>query len=183
MRNSRYIRNLPDNSVYDEMDSPVGKLTIIASSKGLHCILWDLDRNDMDCENRINSLPKARNEKIIVHTKLQLNEYFNGQRQKFDLPLAPNGTAFQLQAWQQLIQIPYSETILLSFYGEQAQKIGDKNKARAVGMANGLNPISIIIPCHRVIGHDGKLVGFGGGIERKQYLLELEQRWKKSNGL
>ncbi len=179
MRNSTHLKKLPENSVYDEMDSPVGKLTIIASPKGLHGILWDLDRDGIHCEHMINSLSKAKNEQIIVQTKQQLNEYFTGQRQQFDLPLAPNGTPFQVQAWQQLLKIPYSET---RSYGEQAQKMGDKNKARAVGMANGQNPISIIIPCHRVIGHDGKLVGFGGGIERKKYLLQLEQCWKNSNG-
>ncbi len=178
MKKSRYLQNLPNDAVYDEMDSPVGTLTLIASPKGLHNILWDLDRSYTLCEKMINSISKARNEEIIANTKQQLNEYFQGKRKKFDLLLAPIGTPFQLQAWQQLLEIPYSETIS---YGEQAQRMGDKNKSRAVGMANGRNPISIVIPCHRVIGHNGKLVGFGGGIERKEYLLQLEKNWKNSN--
>ncbi|MCP4494344.1 MAG: methylated-DNA--[protein]-cysteine S-methyltransferase [Gammaproteobacteria bacterium] len=97
---------------------------------------------------------------------------FSGKRKVFDLPLVINGTHFQTQAWQQLLKIPYGQTIT---YGEQAKRMGDKNKARAVGMANGYNPISIVIPCHRVIGSNGKLVGFGGGIERKALLLQLER--------
>ena len=88
------------------------------------------------------------------------------------MPLSPQGTPFQIQAWQQLSAIPYAETIS---YGEQAKRLGDKNKSRAVGMANGCNPISIIIPCHRVIGSNGKLVGFAGGLDKKSYLLNLEK--------
>jgi len=95
------------------------------------------------------------------------------QRHVFDLPLVLKGTDFQIQTWKQLLNIPYGQTIS---YTEQAGKIGDRNKARAVGMANGLNPILIIIPCHRVIGSSGHLVGFGGGLDKKAYLLKLEQK-------
>ncbi|EKD72741.1 MAG: hypothetical protein ACD_45C00599G0001, partial [uncultured bacterium] len=95
-----------------------------------------------------------------------------GKRKMFDLPLVIDGTDFQIQAWKQLLKIPYSSTIT---YGEQAEKMGDKKKARAVGMANKLNPISIIIPCHRVIGNNGQLIGFAGGLEKKAYLLKLEK--------
>lgn len=103
----------------------------------------------------------------------QLTEYFAGERTDFDVPLAPAGTAFQQLAWEALRQIPFGRTVS---YGEQALRIGDANKARAVGAANGQNPIPIVVPCHRVIGSTGKLTGFGGGIEVKAWLLEHEQR-------
>ena len=120
----------------------------------------------------ISGLIQSKNEQTIIQTKKQLTEYFQNKRKTFDLPLVLNGTEFQIQAWNQLLKIPYATTMC---YAEQAEKIGNRNKARAVGMANGLNPISIIIPCHRVIGSNGKLVGFGGGIEKKAYLLNLEK--------
>jgi methylated-DNA-[protein]-cysteine S-methyltransferase len=101
----------------------------------------------------------------------QLNEYFAGTRREFDLPLAPAGTEFQLACWRALTEIPYGET---RSYGEQAMRIGRPDRARAVGAANGANPIAIIQPCHRVIGADGSLVGFGGGLETKRRLLDLE---------
>lgn len=101
----------------------------------------------------------------------QLNAYFAGELQQFDLPLSPKGTAFQESVWQALTQIPYGETCS---YGELAAKIGKPRASRAVGAANGVNPIPVIIPCHRVIGSSGKLTGFGGGIETKQFLLALE---------
>ena len=103
----------------------------------------------------------------------QLEQYFAGRRKTFELPLAPEGTAFQLKVWQALQEIPYGET---RSYGQIARAVGNEKAARAVGMANNQNPISIIIPCHRVIGADGKLVGYGGGLERKACLLELERR-------
>lgn len=151
---------------YDEMPSPVGLLTIITSEEGLHAILWDNDPKDL------SNLQKSSHEKIVLETKRQLTEYFQGQRKTFDLPLVLTGTKFQIQAWNELLKIPYGTTIS---YGEQAEKIGNKNKARAVGLANGKNPISIVIPCHRVIGHSGHLVGFGGGLDKKAYLLKLEK--------
>ena len=164
----RNIRNLPKQATYDEMDSPVGKLTIITSPDGLHAILWENDRTNLLCECAI----KSSVEETIIQTKQQLDEYFQGKRKRFDLPLVIRGTDFQMQAWNQLLQIPYATTIS---YAEQAEKIGNKNKARAVGVANGQNPISIVIPCHRVIGSNGHLVGFGGGLDRKAYLLNLEK--------
>lgn len=172
MKETRGIRSLPKSAVYDEINSPVGKLTIITSEEGLHAILWDVDRKNQQCEKIISDLNKSKNEKIMAQTKKQLDEYFQGHRKLFDLPLVLKGTDFQIQAWRQLLKIPYATTIS---YGEQAEKIGSKNKARAVGMANGLNPISIVIPCHRVIGSNGNLVGFGGGLDKKAYLLKLEQ--------
>ena len=175
MKAFRSIRLLPSDAVYDEMNSPVGKLMIIASSKGLHAVLWETDRHDPICKNKLRDLSRTKNEKTIVETKKQLAEYFQGKRKKFDLPLVTNGTDFQQQCWQQLLKIPYAKTIS---YGEQATKLGDKNKCRAVGMANGSNPISIIIPCHRVIGSNGQLVGFGGGLSSKQWLIEHEKEYQ-----
>ncbi len=161
--------HLLQQSTYDVIDSPIGELIIITSAKGLHAIVWDVDSKDLDRENLIRS----KGEKIIVQTKKQLAEYFVGKRETFDLPLVLNGTPFQIQVWRQLQKIPYGETIS---YGEQAKRIGDKNKARPVGMANGRNPIPVIIPCHRVIGSNGKLVGFGGGLSRKEWLLNHERK-------
>jgi methylated-DNA-[protein]-cysteine S-methyltransferase len=172
MKKPRGVKYLPENATYDEMSSPVGRLTIITSSKGLHAVLWENDLANPKVEKIISSLKKSENEPTIVRTKMQLAEYFQGKRKIFDLPLILNGTDFQVQVWKQLISIAYSMTIS---YAEQAEKIGNKNKARAVGTANGLNPISIIIPCHRVIGSNGHLTGFGGGLQKKAFLLQLEK--------
>jgi len=108
---------------------------------------------------------------ILALAESQLREYFAGKRTVFDIPLAPEGTEFQKLCWQQLARIPYGQTIS---YGEQARRLGRPNSARAVGAANGKNPIGIIIPCHRVIGASGNLTGFAGGIETKRKLLVLE---------
>ena len=166
MKAMRGVRFLPDNATYDVMDSPVSKLTIITSSAGLHAVLWENDRKELD---KVTSLfRQSSDEQTIIETKKQLREYFAGKRKIFDLPLIINGTDFQIQCWQQLLKIAYGRTVS---YGEQAEKVGNKNKARAVGMANGLNPISIVIPCHRVIGSSGHLVGFGGCLDKKAYIL------------
>ncbi len=172
MKKLRGVKFIPENATYDEMKSPVGNLTIVTTSKGLHAVLWESDRKNPECENIINNLRQDKDEQIIEQTKKQLIEYFQGKRKIFDLPLVINGTDFQIQVWQQLLKIPYATVMT---YAEQAEKIGDKNKARAVGLANGLNPISIIIPCHRVIGSNGHLVGFAGGLDKKAYLLKLEK--------
>jgi methylated-DNA-[protein]-cysteine S-methyltransferase len=108
---------------------------------------------------------------LLARASQQLSEYFGGERREFDLPLAPAGTEFQLACWRALAEIPYGET---RSYGQQADRIGKPDRARAVGAANGANPIAIILPCHRVIGADGSLVGFGGGLETKRRLLDLE---------
>jgi methylated-DNA-[protein]-cysteine S-methyltransferase len=102
----------------------------------------------------------------------QLRAYFAGQRRTFELPLAPEGTPFQQRVWRELLNIPYGQTIS---YGELARRLGNPNGSRAVGLANGANPISIVIPCHRVIGSTGKLTGYGGGLKTKQWLLALER--------
>lgn len=110
---------------------------------------------------------------LFDRVRSQLDEYFAGRRKQFDLQLAPMGTDFQEKVWQELVKIPYGRTIT---YGELAKRIGNPKASRAVGLANGKNPISIIVPCHRVIGANGSLTGFGGGLEAKQYLLEHEDR-------
>jgi len=170
----RGLRFITNDAVYDYMDSPVGKLTIIASHEGLHAVLWDNDLQDLRYSTVIANLKQSKSNPVIIETKKQLNEYFQGKRKIFDLPIKPNGTDFQIQAWEQLSKIPYATTIS---YKTQAERVGDKNKARAVGMANGKNPISIIIPCHRVVGSNGDLVGFAGGLDKKDYLLKLEKMY------
>ncbi len=172
MKKLKHLKSLPPDAVYDVFNSPLGALTIIASTQNLHCILWETDREHAACEQILLHLKQKSQNKIIQKTKQQLSEYFQGIRKIFNLPYVLNGTDFQMHAWQQLLQIPYATTLS---YGEQAARIGNKNKSRAVGFANGCNPISIIVPCHRVIGSNGKPVGFGGGLSIKSKLLHLEQ--------
>jgi methylated-DNA-[protein]-cysteine S-methyltransferase len=154
------------------MSSPVGELRLIASERGLRAILWGAED-----AARIASVDDA--DLVEGHTPLldravtQLEEYFAGTRRDFDLPLDPQGTPFQQSAWMVLRTIPYGRTMS---YGEQARKLGDPNKARAVGAANGKNPLSIVVPCHRVIGSTGDLTGFGGGLEAKSWLLDHERQ-------
>ena len=113
---------------------------------------------------------------MLVRAQRQLEEYFRGERTRFDLPLQPKGTPFQLAVWRALTEIPYGET---ASYGDVARAVGRPKAFRAVGMANHCNPIPIIVPCHRVIGSDGRLTGYAGGLEIKRALLELEQKWKR----
>ncbi len=177
MNKMKWVQLLPKEAIYDEINSPVGQLTIVTSSQGIHAVLWDMDRTSERCSAVINNLNKFTSD-TMQQVKKQLTEYFHGKRKIFDLPLVLQGTDFQIQAWKELLKIPYAKTFS---YGQQAEKVGNKNKARAVGLANGQNPISIIVPCHRVIGSNGHLVGFGGGIEKKDYLLKLEQKWNSSD--
>jgi methylated-DNA-[protein]-cysteine S-methyltransferase len=154
------------------MDSPVGELRLIAGDNGLRAILWgaeDLARiASIDVANLIEgSTP------VLDRAVTQLEEYFAGTRREFDLPLDPGGTPFQQSAWQVLRTIPYGKTIS---YGQQAWQLGDPNKARAVGAANGKNPLSIVVPCHRVIGSTGGLTGFAAGVEIKSWLLDHERQ-------
>jgi methylated-DNA-[protein]-cysteine S-methyltransferase len=149
------------------LESPVGTLTLIASARGLRALLWQHER-DLPVRGGADD-PTG----VLAATVQQLEEYFAGERMEFDLPLDPVGTDFQQSAWMALRTIPYGETVS---YGEQARRMGDVRKARAVGGANGHNPISIIVPCHRVVGSDGSLTGFGGGIENKAWLLDHERR-------
>jgi methylated-DNA-[protein]-cysteine S-methyltransferase len=161
------LKTLRSDCVRSEIDSPVGRLSILASNEGLHAILWPIDGND------VARVPRGDRHPIVVETARQLGEYFAGARRSFDLPLTWSGTPFQVRAWKELAKIPYAETIS---YQEQARRMGDPSKARAVGGANARNPISIVVPCHRVIAKDGALSGFGGGVAQKRLLLDLEIR-------
>jgi len=147
---------------YTWMESPVGRLLLAADEAGLRRILF---RGEPEKGWRED--PDALAEPVQ-----QLQAYFAGDRHEFDLPLAPEGTPFQLRVWRELCKIPYGTTIS---YGELARRVGSPNGSRAVGLANGANPISIVVPCHRVIGSNGKLTGYGGGLENKQILLALEK--------
>jgi methylated-DNA-[protein]-cysteine S-methyltransferase len=140
------------------IDSPVGPLTLVERDGALTQLSFGAHGDS----------PATA---LLRRAVKQLNEYFAGSRHSFDLPLAPSGTEFQLACWRALSETPYGET---RSYGEQARRIGRPDRARAVGAANGANPIAIILPCHRVIGADGSLVGFGGGLETKRRLLDLE---------
>ena len=145
--------------------SPVGPLTLAASASGLRAVLFGAEAP---------ASGGAGNEAaagILAQTEAQLAAYFAGERLMFDLPLDPLGTPFQLAAWEVLRCIPYGATIS---YGEQARRLGRPAAARAVGAANGRNPLSIVVPCHRVVGADGRLVGFGGGIATTRFLLDHE---------
>ncbi len=171
-RIKKIVSILPDEVVYDTMQSPVGLLLIAATDQGVHAILWEHEANSDVCKVALESCQHHGNHTIILRTKNQLEDYFSSKRKTFDIPLCLQGTHFQRQAWQALSQIPYGQTIS---YSEQALKLGNKNKARAVGLANGLNPISIVVPCHRVIGKSGDLTGFAGKLDCKAFLLNLEK--------
>lgn len=162
--------------IYSRASSPVGELCILVSDKGLHAILWEKDLDREKIKSILQSLKYSESHPLMALTRKQLREYFAGKRFAFSLPLVIGGTAFQKSAWEQLLNIPYGETIS---YEEQATRLGDSKKARAVGMANSRNPISIVVPCHRVIAKSGDLAGFGGGIENKRILLELERKSKR----
>ncbi|MCH7387648.1 methylated-DNA--[protein]-cysteine S-methyltransferase [Acinetobacter modestus] len=155
--------------VYMYMDSPVGALKLVAHDHALVAVMWD---NEDHKRVRLAELREDHQHPMLLRVKKQLEQYFAGQRQQFDLPLDFQGTAFQQQVWRVLLSIPYGET---RSYKEIAVQIGNEKAVRAVGAANGKNPISIIAPCHRVIGSSGALVGFAGGLDKKQILLSLEQ--------
>ena len=160
----------------DTLASPVGTLTLVAGERGLRAVLWPDEPAarvvlpDTLPVGELDDGSPAR--RVLTEAARQLREYFDGSLQVFDLPLDPVGTEFQLQVWQVLRTIPYGATIT---YGEQAALLGDRNKSRAVGAANGRNPISIVVPCHRVVGSTGALTGFAGGIDAKSWLLRHEQ--------
>lgn len=151
-----------------EMSSPVGVLKLVAHEHALVAVLWE---NENPKRVRLAELIEDQQHPILLKTQKQLNEYFAGQRQNFDLPLDFEGTEFQQKVWQALLSIPFGET---RSYKGIAEQIGNVKAVRAVGAANGKNPISIIAPCHRVVGANGKLVGFAGGLENKDVLLKLE---------
>jgi len=154
--------------VYKMVDSPLGKLTLVATDEGLAAILWENDRPE---RVRMDIQAEDKTHPVLVETERQLGEYFAGRRTAFALNLDMAGTPFQRKVWKALLTIPFGET---RSYAQIAEQIGSPRAVRAVGAANGRNPVSIIAPCHRVIGSSGKLTGFAGGLEAKAYLLDLE---------
>jgi methylated-DNA-[protein]-cysteine S-methyltransferase len=155
---------------FKTMSTPVGALKLVAGDKGLVAILWP---NDDPSRVRLGPLAERADHPVLVEAERQLAAYFAGQRERFDLPLDFRGTDFQKSVWAALLAIPFGET---RSYAAIARAIGRPSAVRAVGAANGRNPISIVAPCHRVIGADGSLTGFAGGIEAKRWLLAMENR-------
>jgi methylated-DNA-[protein]-cysteine S-methyltransferase len=153
---------------YKLMNSPVGELKLVANGNRLAAILWE---NDKPNRVRLPETVEADDRPILIETGRQLNEYFAGKRDRFDLELDFQGTDFQKKVWAALLTIPFGET---RSYSDIATQIGNLNAVRAVGAANGRNPISIVAPCHRVIGASGDLTGFAGGLANKMFLLSLE---------
>ena len=154
------------NLYFDHLDSPVGRLHLLAEDEGLRRICFPREKHPRP-EDGLGTHAPAR----LAFAKRQLDEYFAGKRRSFDLPLRPVGTPFQLQVWKMLEAIPFGVTWS---YAELAQRIGKPSAMRAVGGANGRNPLPIVVPCHRVIGANGSLTGFGGGVDIKAKLLALE---------
>lgn len=146
--------------------SPIGPLTLVSDGQAITHIWFP------EAKRGTAPPPTARTDKVLDAAKKQLDGYFAGRRTSFDLPVAPHGTPFQVRVWNALTRIGYGET---KSYGAVAQAIGSPKAVRAVGAANGRNPVPIVIPCHRVIGADGSLTGFGGGMACKEYLLDLER--------
>lgn len=155
---------------YKLMSSPVGELKLVASDKGLAAILWE---NDDPKRVRLDSLTQDESHPVLRQAERQLAEYFAGYRSVFDIELDMAGTDFQKRVWKALLAIPFGET---RSYADIARQIGRPTAFRAVGAANGRNPVSIITPCHRAIGSNGSLTGFAGGLEAKRFLLALEDR-------
>lgn len=151
------------------IETPVGKLKLVASDHGLVAVLWE---NDRPSRVRLSELVENDEHPVLVQTERQLREYFSGKRKAFSVALDMRGTRFQKDVWEALLAIPFGET---KSYGLLAKQLGNPRATRAVGAANGRNPISIIVPCHRVIGSSGKLTGFAGGLDVKAHLLSLEQ--------
>jgi methylated-DNA-[protein]-cysteine S-methyltransferase len=154
---------------YKEIESPVGKLKLVASDQGLVAVLWE---HDSPRRVRLCELTENEEHPILVNTERQLGEYFAGKRKAFSVALDMRGTDFQKNVWEALLAIPFGET---RSYGQLARQLGNPKASRAVGAANGKNPVSIIVPCHRVIGSSGKLTGFAGGLNTKARLLQLEK--------
>ena len=150
------------------MNSPVGKIEIIEENEKLiELNIYNEEKNEQ--KNKIIE----KDTRLLLEVEKQLKEYFEGKRTKFEIPLNPKGTEFMKNVWKELLKIPYGETRI---YKEIAEKIGNSKASRAVGMANNKNPIPIIIPCHRVIGSNNKLVGYALGLDMKKYLLDLERK-------
>jgi methylated-DNA-[protein]-cysteine S-methyltransferase len=153
-------------SYFTSLESPVGRIVLVSNDTHLKSLSFSIEQGDEP-----EKLPE-----ILLQTVHQLNEYFAGTRFQFDLELDPDGSSFQRMVWQELLKVPYGST---KSYREIALKTGSVLNTRAVGTANGKNPISIIVPCHRIIGSDGKMVGYAGGLERKKWLLLHESQHTK----
>jgi methylated-DNA-[protein]-cysteine S-methyltransferase len=155
------------------IDSPVGKLKLVASDNGLVAILWE----DEEPERvRLGELTKRETHPILLRVERQLGRYFAGSKKSFSVPVDLRGTPFQISVWQALLTVPFGGKIT---YSDLAARLGNPRAARAVGTACGRNPISIVVPCHRVVGASGDLTGFAGGLEAKARLLDLEKRETK----
>jgi methylated-DNA-[protein]-cysteine S-methyltransferase len=152
---------------YTTVDSPIGPILLVGNGEGLTEINFQAGRRPTAIAS-----DWEENRAAFAETIAQLEAYFAGELQEFDLPLAPTGTPFQIAVWQELQVIPYGETIS---YGELARRIGKPKAARAVGLANGANPLPLVVPCHRVVGSDGRLTGYGGGLPIKEALLAHER--------
>ncbi len=155
--------------VFKKMQSPIGELRIIGSDRGLAAILW---QDHQPSRIPVEATSEDATHPVLIEVERQLSEYFAGERKAFDLKLDFVGTDFQKRVWCELLTIPFGET---RSYGEIARRLGNVKATRAVGAANGRNPIPIVAPCHRVIGSSGDLVGFGGGLDVKERLLNLER--------
>jgi methylated-DNA-[protein]-cysteine S-methyltransferase len=164
------FRKVMMSFVFKWIETPIGSLKLVGNGAGLAAILWE---NDKPRRVRLGSLTEDKHDSVLTETERQLAEYFRGRRTVFQIPLAFSGTSFQLRVWHALLTIPYGET---RTYSQVAQQIGHPSAVRAVGAANGRNPISVVAPCHRVVGASGALTGFAGGLEAKRYLLDLEAR-------
>ena len=156
------------NYVYKHMPTVLGKLKLIASDKGLAAILWE---NDKPTRVRLGTLTEDKNHPVLLQAERELAEYLAGKRKTFSVKFDPAGTPFQSKVWEALEKIPFGET---RSYASIARQIGNVKAVRAVGGAIGKNPISVMVPCNRVIGSSGELTGFAGGLETKKFLLSLE---------
>jgi methylated-DNA-[protein]-cysteine S-methyltransferase len=154
---------------FSRMDSPIGPVLFLGDEDGL--VALHLEKKRYGPEQPAEA---SRNDDVFAAAREQMAAYFKGDLKEFDVPLAADGTPFQKTVWRALMDIPFGET---ESYGALAKRIGHDGAARAVGLANGHNPIAIVVPCHRVIGSNGSLTGYGGGIERKKWLLEHERRF------
>lgn len=153
-----------------QLDSPIGRLRLIATDQGLSHLLFDQQAgDDMGSDG---DPAEADNHPVLAAATAQLEEYFAGRRQEFDIPLDLTGTEFQRAAWSALASVPFGET---RSYRQQAEAIGRPKAVRAIGAANGKNPVPIVLPCHRIVGSDGSLTGYGGGLPIKEFLLSHEQ--------
>ncbi len=153
---------------YQWMESPTGRLLLVADEEGLRQVSFAEGRTPASVDPSWE-----KDDRHLRESVRQLRAFFAGDLERFELPLKPEGTEFQQKVWSALCRIPFGET---RSYGELARRLGNPSASRAVGLANGSNPIAIIIPCHRVIGSNGKLTGYGGGLENKQWLLDFERR-------